>query len=53
MTLLLFIGLLSVEGDVHKHQVCLLLQDLFANYCLILQVAQDFGRSFLARVLND
>jgi hypothetical protein len=45
MTLLLFyIGLLNVEGDEHKHQVRFLLQDLFANCCLILQVAQDFGQ---------
>ena len=47
MTLLLFlIGLLSVEGDQHRHQVRLFFfQDLFTNRCLILQVAQDFGQS--------
>ena len=43
MTLLL-LGLLNVEGDEHKQQVRFLLQDLFADCCLILQVAQDFGQ---------
>ena len=44
MTLLLFyIGLLTVEGDEHKHQVRFLFQE-FSNYCLIVQVAQDFGQ---------
>ena len=54
MTLLLFyIGLLSVEGDEHKHLVRFLFQDLFANCCLILQLAQDFGQSCWATgVLN-
>ena len=51
---LLHIGLLNAEGDEHKKQVRFLLQDLFANCCLILQVAQNYGRSesFLARVFN-
>ena len=45
MTLLLFyIGLLTVEGDEHKHQVRFLFQELFSNYCLIVQVAQDFSQ---------
>ena len=45
MTLLSFcIGLLTVEGDVHKNQVRLLFQVLLAKRCLILQVAQDFGQ---------
>ena len=45
MTLLNFyIGLLNVEGDEHKRQVGFLFQDLFANCCLILQLAQDFGQ---------
>ena len=47
MTLLLLcIGLLSAEGDEHKHQVRFFF--CFRIYprtcCLILQVAQDFGR---------
>ena len=49
---LLYIGVLNAEGDEHKKQVRFLLQDLFANCCLILQVAQDFGRSFWTRVFN-
>ena len=44
MLLLLYVGLLMVEGDEHKRQVRFLFQDLFANCCLILQVAQDFGQ---------
>jgi hypothetical protein len=43
---LFYIGLLTLEGDEHKHQVgFFLFQDLFANRCLILlHVAQDFGQ---------
>jgi hypothetical protein len=52
-SLLLYIGLLSVEGDEHKHQVRSFFQDLFTNCCLILQVAQDFGQlCWATRVLN-
>ena len=47
-----YIGLLCVDGDEHKHQVGLLLQDSFINCSLILQIAQDFGQSFWTRVLN-
>ena len=32
MTLLFYIGLLVVEGDVHKHQVRILFQDLCVYY---------------------
>ena len=42
--ILLYIGILNAEGDEHKNQVRFLFQDLFANCCLILQVAQDFGQ---------
>ena len=55
-TLVFIWKFLNAEGDEQKKkkkkQVCFLLQDLFANCCLILQVAQDFGRSFLAWVCN-
>ena len=52
MTLLfVYLGILSVEGDEHKHQVrspagFFWFQDLFVNFqvCLILQVAQDVGQ---------
>ena len=43
---LFYIGLLNAEGDEHKHQVQFLFQDLFANCCLILQIAQDFGQLY-------
>ena len=43
MTVILYIWNLNAEGDEHKKQIRFLLQDLFANCCLILQVAQDFG----------
>ena len=39
-----YIGLLIVEGDEHKDQVRFCFKDLFTNCCLILLVAQDFGR---------
>ena len=53
MLLLLYVGLLMVEGDEHKRQVRFLFQDLFANCCLILQLAQDFGQLYWATgVLN-
>ena len=39
------LGLLTVEGDEHKHQVRFLYRDFkFLNYCLIKQVAQDLGQ---------
>ena len=41
---ILYIGLLSVEGDEHKHQVRFFFRDLFAKCCLILQLAEDFGQ---------
>ena len=52
MTVILYIGDSNAEGDEHKKQIRFLLQDLFANCCIILQVAQDFGRSFWARVFD-
>ena len=43
MTLLLFYtGLLSVEGDEHKHQVLFCFKNLFANCCLILPTSARF-----------
>ena len=45
MTLLLYIGLLTVKEDVHKHQVRNCVKEQFVDYCLICQVAQDFGQS--------
>ena len=44
MTFYIYIGVLTVEGDEHKHQVRIFFLDLFANCCLILQLAQDLGQ---------
>ena len=42
--MLFYVGLINVEGDEHKRQVRFWFQDLVANCCFILQIAQDFGQ---------